>query len=116
MGPRSTTEETIARWVASAAFVGCAAGLSWALGSTLGLWAGLGFGVIVSGVIGGRLWASHLDNVANERTRADLSRGSGRLQVRDEDDEPGRRPGLLRAADADDTSPWARRQQRDDDD
>lgn len=71
MGPRSTTEETVARWAVTATFVGCAGGLMWALGSSLGVWAGLGLGVVLSGLVGGRLWSAHLDNVAIARDKAD---------------------------------------------
>lgn len=114
MATPRVTEEKLARWVSTVVFVGCAGGLMWALGSTLGVWAALGAGAVVSAIVGGRLWVRHLDNATVEQDRrANASRGG--LQVRDEDDEAGvagRPPGRLRAAD-DTPSPWARRAVRD---
>lgn len=86
--PKRVTGETGARWAVTAAFLGCTAALMWTLGVSLSPTAGLAVGTVIFGVVGAVLWDRYLEDVRDQRTRADANSGQrGRLILPDDEDD-----------------------------
>lgn len=86
--PKRVAGETGARWAVTAAFLGCTAALMWTLGVSLSPTAGLAVGTVIFGVVGAVLWGRYLEDVRDQRTRADANSGQrGRLIVPDDEDD-----------------------------
>ena len=86
--PKQVLGESGARWAVTAAFLACTTALMWTLGVSFSPTAGLAVGAAVFGLSAALLWARFLDDVRDQRTRADANSGPrGRLIVPDDEDD-----------------------------